>query len=343
MILEQFFDQTSSTYTYLIAQKAGSEAIIIDPVEENCDQYLKFIGERKLRLIAALDTHVHADHISGLKKLRDLTLCMTLMGEASKTDLVSRRLADGEVIRLGDIELKTFYTPGHTDDSYSFLFENYLFTGDTMLIRSNGRTDFQNGSPSKLYESLQRLFELPNETIVLPGHDYKGENYSTIGREKVENPRFAGRTREEFISIMENLNLPDPKLMDIAVPANLSMAGDLKQKIAKDWLVSAEELEANRKNWNIIDLREPEEIAKTGTIEGAKKIAYTQLAKEIDSEDSEISRLLKGDKRNVFYCAHGERSALALKIVSEKGMTNIGHLDDGISMWIDSGHNLVKN
>lgn len=222
MLFRQFFDTESSTWTYLLADPATGEAVIIDPVLEKTPDYLALIGQLELRLVQAIDTHVHADHITALGKLRDRTQCATVMGKETVADCVSVKIQEGDLIRFGRYSLKAIYTPGHTDDSYSFLQEgSRVFTGDTLLIRGTGRTDFQNGDPVAQYDSLfHKLLRLPEETLVYPAHDYKGWTVSTIGEEKRWNPRLQVNNAEQYAAIMNGLNLPDPKLMDIAVPAN---------------------------------------------------------------------------------------------------------------------------
>jgi glyoxylase-like metal-dependent hydrolase (beta-lactamase superfamily II) len=223
MIFRQLFDRESSTYTYLLARRPGGEALLIDPVREDVPKYLQLLSELDVRLVFALDTHVHADHVTGLGALRDVTGCATLLGEQTRAECVSRRVTDGEVLDVDGLKLRAVYTPGHTDDSYSFVGDDRVFTGDTLLIRGTGRTDFQNGDPRAQYESLfGRLLRLPEETLVYPGHDYKGWTVSTIGEEKRHNPRLQVASADEYVALMNNLKLPHPRLMDVAVPANLA-------------------------------------------------------------------------------------------------------------------------
>jgi sulfur dioxygenase len=227
MLFRQFFEPQSSTYTYLLASAPGREAVLIDPVKEKVADYLQAIEQLGLRLVRAIDTHVHADHITGLGDLRDATGCVTIMGELSQAQCVSERVKDGERIDVDGIALQALYTPGHTDESFSFVLEparpRAVFTGDVLLIRGTGRTDFQHGSAEKSWHSIvDVLFRLPDETLVYPAHDYKGWTSSSIGEERRHNPRLAGKSRAEYVAIMDNLDLPDPKLMDIAVPANLA-------------------------------------------------------------------------------------------------------------------------
>jgi len=223
MIFRQLFDAASHTYTYLIASNKGREALIIDPVLENVNQYIKLLKELDLKLVKVIETHIHADHKSGKNILREKTNCAIIMGDKSSADVVTMRVADEGKIKLDGIELQALYTPGHTSECFSFLMKDRVFTGDTLLIRGTGRTDFQNGNPKESYNSIfNRLLKLPEETLVYPAHDYKGETVSTIGEEKNFNPRLQVKSVDEYVEIMNNLNLPNPKMMDVAVPYNLS-------------------------------------------------------------------------------------------------------------------------
>lgn len=224
MIFRQLFDSVSSTYSYLIASRRGGEALIIDPVLDDVDKYVALLRELDLRLVKAIDTHLHADHITGLGELQKRTRCLTVMGRESKADIVDLRVEDGERIAVDGLRLDVVYTPGHTDDSYSYVLDDRVFTGDTLLIRGTGRTDFQNGDARAQYRSLfDRLLKLPDRTLVFPAHDYKGESLSTIGEEKARNPRLQVASIDEYVHLMESLNLPDPKLMDVALPANMKL------------------------------------------------------------------------------------------------------------------------
>lgn len=222
-MIERFFHAESSTHTYLII--SGNECVIIDPVLDDVDQYSDLIKEQNLKLAYAIDTHIHADHITALGELRERHGCITVMGEQSQAACVSQPIQCDDVIEFADLKIKALFTPGHTDDSYCYYMEmdsmKYLFTGDTLLINGCGRTDFQNGSSTDLYNSLFTILrELDSDTIVLPAHDYNGKLQSTLGLEFENNPRLNFSSKEEFIEFMNNLNLPDPKLMDIAVTAN---------------------------------------------------------------------------------------------------------------------------
>ena len=224
MIFKQVFDIKSSTYTYLIASAKGREAVIIDPVLENVDEYINILKELNLKLVKVIDTHIHADHITGASKLKKATSCMILMGEHTPAETVEIKLKDEEIIKLDQLEIKALHTPGNTSDSYSFLMDNNLFSGDTLLINGTGRTDFQNGSAKDAYNSIfNRLLVLPEETLLYPAHDYNGKKVSSIGNEKKFNPRLQVRNEEEYIEIMNNLNLPEPKSMDINVTRNIKL------------------------------------------------------------------------------------------------------------------------
>ena len=224
MIFKQVFDQKSSTYTYLIASDKGREALIIDPVLENVEDYIKLLNELNLKLVKVIDTHIHADHVTGAGKLRDKTKCVTIMGEHTPTDAVEIKVKDEEIIKLDKLEIKALYTPGHTSDSFSFLMDNCLFSGDTLLINGTGRTDFQNGNSKDAYNSIfNRLLKLPDETLLYPAHDYKGEKVSTIGKEKKFNPRLQVTNVNEYIDIMNNLNLKKPAAIDYNVASNLKL------------------------------------------------------------------------------------------------------------------------
>ena len=222
MIFKQLFDTKSSTYTYIVSSGKGREALIIDPVIENTNEYIKVLKNLNLRLVKVIDTHIHADHISGLNELSKKTNCTKIMGEHSVSEVVDIRVKDNEKIKIENIELISMYTPGHTDCSYSFLMNDRVFTGDTLLINSTGRTDFQNGSSYDAYDSLfNKLLKLPEKTLVYPAHDYSGKKYSTVENEKNNNPRLQVSSAEEYAEIMNNLNLENPEMIDIAVPANI--------------------------------------------------------------------------------------------------------------------------
>jgi len=224
MIFKQVFDKKSSTYTYLIASSVGREALIIDPVIDNVEDYIKLLAELDLKLVKVIDTHIHADHVTGASKLKDKTKCVTIMGENTPANSVEIKVKDEEIIKLDNLKIRALYTPGHTSDSYSFLMDNYLFSGDTLLINGTGRTDFQNGNSKDAYNSIfNKLLKLPEETLLYPAHDYKGEKVSTIGKEKKQNPRLQVNSVDEYIEIMNNLNLKKPVEIENNVSRNINL------------------------------------------------------------------------------------------------------------------------
>lgn len=225
MIFRSFFDHESYTYSYLLARATGRHAVLIDPVLEHTDLYLTMLDELDLHLDTAIDTHIHADHISALGELRNSTGCKTRMGREANVKCVSQSFHDNEVIDVDHLLIKALHTPGHTPESYCLLYNEYLFTGDTLLIRGSGRTDFQNGNSYDSWASLQRLVQLPDDTQIYPAHDYSGRQVSTIGEERRYNPRLQVASAERYAELMAQLDLPNPKLMDIAVPANRNCGG----------------------------------------------------------------------------------------------------------------------
>tara|TARA_B100001057_G_scaffold500772_1_gene617716 strand:+ start:1553 stop:2233 length:681 start_codon:yes stop_codon:yes gene_type:complete len=224
MIFKQLFDNNSSTYTYLVSSGKGREALIIDPVIENVEDYINLLKQLDLKLVKVIDTHIHADHVTGASKLKDITKCTTIMGEHTPADTVEIKVKDDECINLDNLKIRAMYTPGHTSDSFSFLMNNYLFSGDTLLINGTGRTDFQNGNAKDSYNSIfNKLLKLPEETLVYPAHDYKGEKVSTIGKEKKQNPRLQVKSIDEYIDIMNNLDLKKPVKIEYNVSQNIKL------------------------------------------------------------------------------------------------------------------------
>lgn len=359
MIFKQLFDKPSCTFTYLIADSDSKEAIIIDPVNTHLDDYLEILKTLELKLIYAFETHVHADHISGSGLLRQATGAQTCIGQHCGAETADIQLQGGETITFGSGDfIKVIATPGHTLGSMSFLWNDKVFTGDALFIGGCGRTDFQNGDPGDLYDSVtQKLFTLPNETLVYPAHDYKGDFVSCILQEKTKNQRLAGKTRDEFIEIMNNLNLPMPKLIDKAVPANLycgieeeealQMANDnkfsipdkerrgvqgninsAKLQIEQIDVEAAKSLIAD-KNPIILDVREINEY-KLGHIENSINIPRGKLLSNVETV------LDKKDKSTLvlLYCASGNRSALAALIMEDLGYTNVVSLIGGYVKWM---------
>ena len=224
MIFKQLFDTKSSTYTYIIASAKGREAMIIDPVIENVGEYIILLKELDLKLVKVIDTHIHADHVTGASKLKDITKCSTIMGDHTPAETVEIKVKDDEYINLDNLKIRAMYTPGHTSDSYCFLMNNYLFSWDRLLINWTGRTDFQNGNSKDDYHSIfNKLLKLPEDTLLYPAHDYKGEKFSTIGKEKKFNPRLQVDSIDQYVEIMNNLNLQKPKELEFNVASNLKL------------------------------------------------------------------------------------------------------------------------
>jgi sulfur dioxygenase len=336
MIFRQLFDSTSGTYTYILASRPGGEALIIDPVLEKVDRYLQLIRELDLKLVKAVDTHLHADHITGLGALRDRTHCITVMGEQTHADVVSMRVAEGDRVEIEGLRLDVLYTPGHTDDSYSYLLPDRVFTGDTLLIRGTGRTDFQNGDPRAQYDSIfNKLLKLPEATLVYPAHDYKGDTVSTIGEEKLFNPRLKVKSMDEYTELMNNLKLPNPKMMDVAVPANMRVGLHQEEVARKGWALTADDAIALRgkPDLALIDLREKSEREKHGIIPGSLHLPYPQLPAEIGPGGILHELAAASGKRLVFYCAFCERSAMAVQAAQDAGLKNAFHIAGGIDAW----------
>jgi sulfur dioxygenase len=344
MIFRQLFEPVSCTYFYLIASRRGGEALILDPVLEKVDRYLQLMHELDLHLVKAVDTHLHADHITGLGALRDHTQCITVMGEQSSVDVVSMRVADGDKLTIEGVSMDVIYTPGHTDDSYSFAMPDRVFTGDTLMIRGTGRTDFQNGDPRAQYESLfGRLLRLPDETLVYPAHDYKGDTVSTIGEEKAFNPRLQVKSVEDYVALMNGLKLASPKMMDVAVPANMHQGLHQEKVARRGWAVSAREAVelVGQPDVVLIDLREKSERLRHGSIAGSLHAPYPELQENIGAGG--LLRVLAEatNKRLLFYCAFGERSAMAVQAAQEAGLATACHIQGGIDAWKKTGGALV--
>jgi glyoxylase-like metal-dependent hydrolase (beta-lactamase superfamily II)/rhodanese-related sulfurtransferase len=336
MIFRQLFDATSGTYTYILASRQGGEALIIDPVLEKVDRYLQLVRELDLRLVKAVDTHLHADHITGLGALRDRTHCTTVMGERTHADVVSMRVAEGDRVEIEGVRLDVLYTPGHTDDSYSFLLADRVFTGDTLLIRGTGRTDFQNGDPRAQYDSIfNKLLKLPDTTLVFPAHDYKGDTVSTIGEEKLFNPRLKVKSMDEYAELMNNLKLPNPNMMDVAVPANMRVGLQQEEVARQGWALSAADAIALRGQPEIaiVDLREKSEREKHGIIPGSLHAPYPALPENIRTGGMLHELAAASGKRLVFLCAFGERSAMAVQAAQDVGLKAACHIAGGIDAW----------
>lgn len=340
MIFRQLFDAESSTYTYILASRRGGEAVIVDPVLERVDQYLRILGELGCRLVKAVDTHVHADHVTGLGALRDRTRCVTVMGDRSTADVVAMRVREGETIDVDGLSLDVLYTPGHTDDSYSFVLGDRVFTGDTLLIRGTGRTDFQNGDPRAQYDSIfNKLLKLPDETLVCPAHDYKGETVSTIGEERACNPRLRVSSVDEYVDVMNGLNLAHPRMIDVAVPANRRIGAPQGDDEDPSWALSPGDAMPliDGPDTLLVDLREDAERARDGAIPGSVHAPYGDLDRFAGPGGMLRYEAARGGKRIVFYCAYGERSALAVKTAREAGLVDARHIVGGLDAWASAG------
>ncbi|MDA1089262.1 MAG: MBL fold metallo-hydrolase [Proteobacteria bacterium] len=340
MIFRQLFESISCTYTYLLGSRPGGEALIIDPVLEKTDRYLQLLDELDLTLVKAIDTHVHADHITALGALRDKTRCVTVMGKKSDVNLVSMRVDEGDRIEIENIQLDVLYTPGHTSDSYSFAMTDRVFTGDALFIRGTGRTDFQHGDNADAYDSLfNKLLKLPDATLVYPGHDYKGDTVSTIGEEKAFNPRLQVASAAQYADIMNNLNLPNPKLMDVAVPANLviGFSADAPEiKAATVAVADAVDL-TGQADILFVDLREKTEREHDGIIPGCVHLPYQALRDNIKPGGLLAAMAKNPDQKILLYCAFGERSVLALQEMIKAGFANARHLGGGFDAWVKAG------
>ncbi|MEE8172328.1 MAG: MBL fold metallo-hydrolase [Alphaproteobacteria bacterium] len=345
MIFRQLFHQDTGTYTYLLASRKGSEALLIDPVLDRAERYMQLLEELDLKLVKVIDSHVHADHITAMGELRDRTKCVTVMGREAPVDVVSMRVEDGDMVTIEGIQMEALYTPGHTIDSYCFKMDDRVFTGDTLLIRGSGRCDFQSGDSRTAYESIfNKLLTLPDEMLVYPGHDYKGDTVSTIGEEKAFNPRLQVSSADEYAQIMDNLNLADPKMMDVAVPANIAVGLGQNDADHPDWALSVGQLMAlqERSEIVLVDLREDSERATYGQIPASIHAPYGRLETLIGA-----GGLLRGmagvsAKPLVYYCAYGERSAMAVQASQDGGLENVCHLLGGIAAWIETGGPIEK-
>ena len=337
MIFRQLFDNVSSTYTYLIASRSGGEALLVDPVLERTDHYLRLLEQLDLKLVKVVDTHVHADHITAMGALRDHTNCVTVMGEQSSVDVVSMRVSDGEKVTIEGFAMTAMYTPGHTDDSYCFHTNDRVFTGDTLLIRGTGRTDFQNGDAGMQYDSLfNGLLKLPENMLVFPAHDYKGDTVSTLAEEKAFNPRLQVNSRQEYIDLMYNLKLANPKMMDVAVPENQRIGLSLERQREVPCIDAETLVRQTDEPFLVVDLREDGERAKSGIIPGSIHAPYSRLDQHLEMLSHSVG------KRVVFYCAAGERSAMAVALATGKGVANCAHVPGGFGAWASAGGKSVS-
>lgn len=341
LIFQQLYEAESSTYTYLLADAQSKEAVLIDSVIEMVDRDLKLISELGLKLVTVLDTHIHADHVTGAGEIRSRLGTQTAVPENAKVACADRHLKENDKVSFGPFSIQVLETPGHTDASLSFVCEGMVFTGDALLIRGTGRTDFQSGSAEELYESVtKKLFTLPEETIVYPAHDYKGFTSSTIGMEKKHNPRLGGgKTKEEFVKIMASLKLPNPKKIHEALPANEAcgtVRADRPQSNSMDQekimrAMSAEALRERLDKTLVVDVRTPEEFnGELGHIPGAHHITLGE----------DLKHFLEGYDQTeeiVFVCGSGNRSGQARSIGESLGYSKIAHLEGGMQRWKEIG------
>lgn len=336
-VFHQLFEQKSSTYTYLLGDNNSKEAVLIDSVLETVDRDLKLIEELGLTLKYVLDTHIHADHVTGAGEIRNRLAVKTAVAEKSNVPCADLNLKENDEIKFGEFSIKVLETPGHTDSSLSFYCEGMIFTGDALLIRGCGRTDFQGGSSEQLFDSVTRkLFRLPSQTVVYPAHDYHGFTASTIEMEVKHNPRLGqGRTREEFIKIMAELKLAYPKMIDIALPANQACGLRPEATSAGETSVSTvdpEELKSRaNKNALIVDVRGADEFnGELGHIPGAHRITL----------GDDLKHFLEGYDRAeeiVFVCRSGRRSEEAVKLGRQLGFMKTANLAGGMQRWNECG------
>lgn len=346
MLVRQLFDAVSSTYTYLVADRATGEAVYIDTVFEQHLRDKALLEELGLRLIAVLDTHCHADHVTGAWLLQQVTGCRYGVSRRYGEALIcaDMPLDDGDVVAFGDSALIAWATPGHTDGCITFVAVDHsvAFTGDALLIRGAGRCDFQQGNAHTLYRSIKtRIFSLPDDCIVYPGHDYNGRTASTIGEERAHNPRIGGHADErDFVGFMENLSLPHPKLIDHAVPANLRCGRpeDGRMPVLADWgpvrqtyagvlEIEPEWVAQNLDRVSVLDVRQPAEQQASGVIPGSRSIPLEQLQGRIE----EIPR----DRPVVAVCHAGMRSAQAITLLRAAGVSACANLRGGVLLWSD--------
>lgn len=343
MIFRQMFDAESSTYTYLLADEASREAALIDSVQEQADRDAKLIQELGLSLKYLLETHVHADHITGVTRLKaQFPRAQSVVSARGGAPCADHLAQDGDVFRIGELEIQVLATPGHTNGCISYHVDDRVFTGDALLIRGCGRTDFQEGSASQLYDSVNnKLFALPDQTIIYPGHNYIGLTASTIGEEKQHNPRLGGgKSKAAFVEIMDNLKLAQPAKIMEAVPANLKCGNlaavkkEVKMSIQELYLNEIYALYTDKKDqYEWIDVRRPDEWA-TGTIPGAKRIVLDNLPDHIPNLDPNRSHIL--------ICRSGARSGRACELLSAAGIKDVTNFGGGMLSWYEAGYALEK-
>lgn len=340
----QLFEKESSTYTYLIFDPQSREAAIIDPVRETLDRDLKLIQELGVKLCWILDTHVHADHVTAAGRIREITGAKTGVSAQAKVICVDQPLKDGDELPLGSFRIKVLETPGHTDGCLSYYVDGNVFTGDALLIRGCGRTDFQQGNPEKLFHSIKnKIYTLPDETVVFPGHDYRGFTRSTVGEEKKFNSRIRMETSlQEFVKTMRELKLPDPAKIAEAVPANL-MCGKTEKPTLQPQLVDGikevtpQDVKHHLGDIRIIDVRTPEEfVGELGHIPGAQLVTL----------GPDLQRFLETNPQKdvwmVFVCRSGGRSGQATRLAQSLGYQNVMNMQGGMLAWNSLGYEVVR-
>jgi sulfur dioxygenase len=333
LIFQQLFESQSSTFTYLLADKETREAVLIDSVLETVDRDLRLLEELDLKLKYVLDTHIHADHVTGAGEIRNRLGIKTGVAKTANVPCVDINLSENDQIKFGNFSIKVLETPGHTDASLSFYCEGMIFTGDALLIRGCGRTDFQSGSAETLYESVtKKLFSLPADTKVYPAHDYKGFTSSSIDAEKKNNPRLGrGKTKAEFVEIMANLKLAYPKQIDRAVPANLSCGVATDPSASIPQVTPHDVVSRGDSRRLIVDVRRDDEInAELGHISGAHHVVLGPA----------LRHFLEGYDRKegiTFVCRSGSRSQEAAKMALELGYEDIENMQGGMLKWNELG------
>ena len=345
ILFKQLFDQASCTYTYLLADSQSRDAILIDTVYEQHERDLSLIRELELNLLACLDTHCHADHVTGSWLLKNELGCQIIASKDSGVEGLDRSLQEGDRINIGEHYLEVLETPGHTNGCISFVDENksMAFTGDCLLIRACGRTDFQQGSAHKLYQSItEKLFSLPDDCIVYPGHDYSGRTSSSIGEEKKLNPRVGGAANEtDFTGYMENMQLPHPKKIAIALPANLKSGKPDEVPQPPAWApvvatysgnleISPQWVAAHRDEVHILDVRTKHETdEEKARIENAQMIPIEELRDRLDEVPKDVPVMT--------ICRSGKRSVLAFEILREAGWEKVANIAGGLLRWHAEG------
>jgi sulfur dioxygenase len=352
LVFRQLFDPQSSTYTYLLGDPASREAVIVDPVFEEVRRDAALIAELQLRLVCSLETHVHADHVTGASILKERTGCRIALAKTSGAEGADRYLVDGDVVAFGGRHLEARATPGHTGGCLTYVLDDksLAFTGDCLFVRGTGRTDFQEGDPRLLYRSVKsRIFTLPEACLLYPGHDYRGLTATSVGEERRYNPRLGGEIGEDdFVGYMRNLNLPHPKKIDIALPANLKCGrppaeqglapmpswAPLRYTFAGIWEIDPHALEEHSGRVQILDVREREEFeGPLGHIDGAILLPLGELlarAGELDPERPVVA-----------LCRAGSRSAQATAILGRCGFKEVANLAGGMLRWRAEGHRVI--